>query len=213
MRDKEVLQIFKEIGAFITDGHFVLSSNRQHSAEYLEKRVLYHDEGRTRQLCGEIARRFMYNNVDIVIGPMTGGKTISRLVADYLTITLRREIPGLYAEKKGNEFVVLDKYHKFIVNKRVLVADDVLTTGQSAKKVVELVRKIGGNVIGFGVLLNRGGLRAQDVGVEKISALVNMRIKTWDASACKLCKQGIPINVTIGHGREFLVSQRQKIRR
>lgn len=209
MTEEDALQIFKEIGAVIEGTHVVLRFG-DHTATYFEKKALYKDGDKTRQLCCKIAKQFVNDNVEAVIGPVTGGKTISRLVADYLTITLGREIHGLYVEKRGEEFVVNDNYHQLIAGKRVLVVDDALTTGGSVRKVIAAVQKISGNVIGLGVLWNRGSITAQDVSVPKLVALVNKKLEIWNYTDCQLCKQNIPINISSGHGREFLARHSQE---
>ena len=117
------------------------------------------------------------------------------------------EVFGVYAEKSenGDAFVIKRGYDKLIAGKNVLVVEDVLTTGGSAKKVVEATRAIGGNVVGLGVLCNRGGITLQDApDVPKLNALVNVKLDAWDETSCPLCEQNVPINVDVGKGREFL---------
>ena len=97
------------------------------------------------------------------------------------------------------------------VYKRVLVVEDILTTGGSARKVVEAVRAIGGNVVGVGVLCNRGGVTAQDLAnVPKLEVLVNISLDAWNEADCPLCKQGVPVNPDVGKGREFLARRQQE---
>ncbi len=121
---------------------------------------------------------------------------------------------GVYAEKADDEtFVIRRGYDKLVAGKRVLVVEDVLTTGGSAKKVVEAVRAIGGEVIGLGVLCNRGGITPQDVGdVPELFALVNVKLDAWDEEECLRtgpCSKGIPINTDVGKGREYLAKKQQ----
>jgi orotate phosphoribosyltransferase len=83
--------------------------------------------------------------------------------------------------------------------------EDVLTTGGSARRVVEATRAIGGKVVGLGVLCNRGGVTPQDVAnVPELFALVNVKMNAWDEAECPLCAQGVPINTDVGKGREYL---------
>ena len=85
------------------------------------------------------------------------------------------------------------------------MVEDVLTTGGSAKKVIETTRALGGNVVGLGVICNRGGVKPADVaGVPKLFALLDVTLDAWDASECPLCKKGIPINIEVGKGRDWL---------
>ncbi len=129
---------------------------------------------------------------------------------------------AVYAEKEGVElvsssygplppkyedkFVIKRGYDKLITGKNVLVVEDVLTTGGSVRKVIEATRAIGGNVIGVGALWNRGGITSQNVAnVPKLISLVNRKLDEWDEKDCPLCKQGVPININVGKGREFLL--------
>ncbi len=89
--------------------------------------------------------------------------------------------------------------------KKVLVVEDILTTGGSVKKVVEATRAIGSTVIGVGALCNRGGVTAKELGeVPQLFALINVQLDAWDEKACPLCAKKIPINTEVGKGQEFL---------
>lgn len=106
---------------------------------------------------------------------------------------------------KKPQFVIKRGYDKVITGKRVLVVEDVLTTGGSAREVIEAVRALDGEVVGLGVLCNRGGITAEDVGgVPELFALVNVKLDAWDEAECPLCAKGVPINTDVGKGREFL---------
>lgn len=111
---------------------------------------------------------------------------------------------------RGEEtFVIKRGYDKFVAGKNVLLVEDVLTTGGSTKKVVEATRAIGGNVVGLGILCNRGGITPQEAAdVPKLFALVNIKLDVWDEVDCPLCSQGIPINTDFGKGREYLASKK-----
>jgi orotate phosphoribosyltransferase len=86
----------------------------------------------------------------------------------------------------------------------------VLTTGGSVKKVIEVVRSLGGRVVGLGALCNRGGITAEDVGnVPKLQALVSINLEAWEPNDCPLCKQNVAINTNVGKGREFLERQKK----
>jgi len=85
------------------------------------------------------------------------------------------------------------------------VVEDLTTTGGSIKKVVDVARAAGGEVIGAIAIVNRGGVSKSDVGNPGIFiALVELHLESWDEDACDLCKKGIPVNTDIGHGREFV---------
>ncbi|HEY4510580.1 MAG TPA: phosphoribosyltransferase family protein, partial [Candidatus Paceibacterota bacterium] len=195
-----------KVGAVITDSHIVYTSGK-HGTAYVNKDALYPHTAETSRLCRVIAERFADDKVEVVIAPAIGGVILSQWTAHHLSEMNGREVLGVYAEKSegGDTFVIKRGYDKLIAGKNVLVVEDVLTTGGSAKKVVEATRAIGGNVVGLGVLCNRGGITPQDVAdVPRLISLVNMKLDTFDEVTCPLCKQNVPVNTDVGKGREFL---------
>ena len=144
---------------------------------YVEKfNVLSHPKY-TEQLCQELARRFEDQNVELVIGPMTGGLGTRAIFTEREKgkMTLRR---GFRIEK----------------GQRVLIVEDIVTTGGSVREVVDVVNEAGGEIVGVGLLVNRSGGKA-DFGVpkEKVQALLNLTVPTFEADACPLCQNGTPM--------------------
>lgn len=210
MDEQEVLRILKKVGAVITDSHIVYTSGK-HGSAYVNKDAIYPHTAKTSRLCHAIAERFTNDNVEVVIAPAIGGVILSQWTAYHLTSLNRHEVFGVYAEKSdsGDSFIIKRGYNKLITDKNVLVVEDVLTTGGSAKKVVEATRACGGNVVGLGVLCNRGGITLKDVaGVPKLTALVNVKLDAWDEATCPLCEQNVPVNTNVGKGREFLARRK-----
>lgn len=206
MNEQEVLDLLRKLGAVIVNSHIVYTSGK-HGTAYVNKDAVYPHTAETSRLCRAIAEQFADDNVEVVIAPAIGGVVLSQWTAHHLTEMNGREVLGVYAEKSenGDAFVIKRGYDKLIVGKKVLVVEDVLTTGGSAKKVVEATRAIGGNVIGLGVICNRGGITSQDVAdVPKLTALVNIKLDAYDEATCPLCEQNVPINTDVGKGREFL---------
>lgn len=206
MNEQEVLQVLGKVGAVITNSHIVYTSGK-HGTAYVNKDAVYPHTAETSRLCRSIAERFVDDNVQVVIAPAIGGVILSQWVAYHLTEMKCHEVFGVYAEKSddGEAFVIKRGYDKLITGRNVLVVEDVLTTGGSAKKVVEATRAIGGHVIGLGVLCNRGGVRPQDLAnVPKLTSLVNVEFDAWDEANCPLCAQQVPVNPDIGKGRQFI---------
>ncbi|MEI6499047.1 MAG: phosphoribosyltransferase family protein [bacterium] len=119
--------------------------------------------------------------------------------------------PGQVIYRDTGKFVFKRGYGDLVAGgKKVLVVEDVLTTGSSVKKVVEAVRAIGGEVVGVAALCNRGAVTAKDIGdVPELFSLMNISMESWDASECPLCAAGVPINTTVGKGQAFLDRQRK----
>jgi orotate phosphoribosyltransferase len=214
MEEKQVLEILGKVGAVITGSHIVYTSGK-HGSAYVNKDALYPHTFETSRLCRVIAEEFIKDDIQVVIAPAVGGVILSQWVAYELTNYWFRarvdhpEILGVYAEKGPDDtFVIKRGYDKLIKGKRVLVVEDVLTTGGSVKKVIEATRAIG-EVVGLGVLCNRGGITPADVGdVPRLFALANAKLDAWDEADCPLCAQGVPINTDVGKGREFLAHKK-----
>lgn len=212
MNEQEILQMLGDVGAIITDSHIVYTSGR-HGSAYVNKDAVYPHTVETSRLCRTIAERFSDMGVEVVIAPAVGGVILSQWTAHHLTEMNGSEVLGVYAEKSedGQTFVIKRGYDGLVAGKRVLVVEDVLTTGGSARKVIEATRAAGGEVVGLGVLCNRGGVTPQDVAnPPELFALVNVTLKSWDEAECPLCEQGVPINTEIGKGREFLAQKREE---
>jgi len=201
---KEVLETLSKVDAVITDSHIVYTSGK-HGSAYVNKDAIYPHTLKTSNLCRMIAEQFQDDEVQVVIAPAVGGVILSQWTAHHLTYLTGNEVLGVYADKIDDGFIIKRGYDKLIRDKRVLVVEDVLTTGGSARKTVEAVRVYGGTVVGVGVLCNRGGITSQDLAnVPKLVALMDVKLSMWDEADCPLCKDNIPINTDVGKGREFV---------
>jgi len=207
MIQAEVIQILKKVGAMVTNSHVVYTSGR-HGTAYINKDALYPHTEDTSYLCRALAENFLDHNVEIVIAPAVGAIILSQWVAHHLTSLSGKEVFAVYADKENGDFTIKRGYDKFVTGKRVLVIEDILTTGSSVRKVVKETKKIGGNIVGLGALCNRGGVTPKDVGyVPELYPLMRTKLDTWDEAECMRngpCAQGIPINTDVGKGKEFL---------
>lgn len=181
MTKEEVLKIFQDTGAMLT-GHFKLTSGR-HSNRYFQcAQVLQHPE-HCGKLCAELARRFAGKQVETVVGPAMGGIIVSYEVARGVGAR------SIFAERE-NGTMSLRRGFTIRPGEKVLVVEDVITTGGSVAEVIELVRRSGGEVVGVGVLVNRSGGKA-DLGLP-IEALLETSVESYDPEFCPLCREGIP---------------------
>ncbi len=205
---RKVLGILNKVGAVITDSHIVYAS-WLHGTAYIDKDALYPHTKETSRLCREIAEQFSDDDVEAVVAPEKGGIILSQWVAFHLSKITGREVLAFYAEKKSGGFIVeRGGARTQLRGRNVLVVEDVLTTGRSAKLVIEAVRVVGGTVIGLGALVNRGGITLKDTGnVPRLISLVNIKLNVWDKKDCFLCRDGVPVNADIGRGLEFLANQ------
>lgn len=183
MNDQDVLQIFEEHGALLT-GHFLLSSGL-HSSRYCEKFAVLQQPRVTEQLCRELARRFEDANVSVVVGPLTGGMLIAHEVGKALGTR------ALFPERDGG---VMAFRRGFTIEpgERVLVVDDVVTTGGSVNEVLAAVDAAGGEVVGVGLLVDRSG-GTVDFGVPyKALLTLDARAESYSPQECPMCRDGMP---------------------
>lgn len=168
-------------------GHFQFASGR-HGDTYVEKFRILQWPDVTGEACGMIAEHF-HGQPNLVAGPTTGGIILAYETARHLglrSIIAERKEPGPGREfKRGFEIGPGD---------RVLVVDDVLTTGGSVREVIDAVRERGAEVVGVGMLVDRTG-GGVDFGVP-FYACLTLDIASWDAAECELCKAGVPLVVT-----------------
>jgi orotate phosphoribosyltransferase len=182
---EELLEMLRQAGA-VLEGHFKLTSGR-HSGTYFEKFQVLQYPTYTQRLCGLIADHFRGSNVELVAGPTTGGVILSFEVARQLGLR------GTFAETVGDERRFL---RGFRVNpgERVLIVDDVLTTGGSIRQVIDAVRRAGGEPVGVGVLVDRTGGKV-DFGLPFFACL-ELVVPSYEVSECPLCREGMPLTET-----------------
>lgn len=204
MTEPDVLDLLERVGAF-RKGHFVFTSGR-HADTYINKDAIYPYTRETSALCRAMAEQFKDSKVEAVIGPAVGAAILSQWVAFHLSEMLGHDILSTYADKDGmGGFILKRGYDKLIAGKRVIVVEDLMTTGGSVKKVIDIARANGSDVVGVGVVCNRGGVEPKDIGdPPKLVSLVNVQLDSWEAADCLLCERKIPVNLDIGHGREFV---------
>lgn len=186
MTSDEVVEIFKKAGA-VKDGHFLLTSGK-HSGSYWEKFLVLQYPQHTGLLCQAIAEHYREANVGVVAGPTTGGVILSYEVARYLGTR------GIFAERveKDRAGRAFRRGFSIAPGERVLVVDDILTTGSSVREVLAEVQRLGGEVVGVAVLIDRSNGRV-DFGVPLFS-LHQLFIPTFDPNDCPLCNAGVPLN-------------------
>ncbi|RJO58967.1 phosphoribosyltransferase [Candidatus Parcubacteria bacterium] len=211
MNQKEILEILSQVGGIITDSHIVYTSGK-HGSAYINKDAVYPHVQLTSDLCRQIAEDLPSGmQIDVVAAPAVGGVILSTWLAYWLNIEFGHKAVSVYAEKSatGESFQFNRGYDKLIPGKRVLVVEDVLTTGGSAKKVIEAVRALDGKVVGLAVLCNRGNVTPPDVAnPPMLFSLVNIQLEAWEPAICPMCRADVPINTQIGKGREFLAQQK-----
>jgi orotate phosphoribosyltransferase len=186
---------FESAGAFLS-GHFVYTSGR-HGADYLEKFRILEDPRATTELATMIAERFLPLKPELVAGPSTGGIILAYEVARQLGVD------AVYAERGEHGGRVLRRGFEIAPRTRVLLVDDVVTTGGSVAETLACITNAGGLVIGIGVLADRtAGRAATDV---PFFACLTVDFPSHPPEACPQCAAGIPVASPRGTGKKVLV--------
>lgn len=202
---QQTLDILKRVGAIITDSHIVLTSGR-HSDFYVNKDVVYAFPEEVSEICRLMATRFQNESIDVVVGPAMGGVLLAQWTAYHLSKLKGHVVNGVFTDKDAESNQVFKRgYDKFVKGKNVLIVEDLTTTGGSVRKTVDSVKNAGGNVVAVSIIGNRRPDRVtSDVVGAPLFPLVTMQTKDYEEQECIWCKEGRPINTSVGHGKEYL---------
>jgi orotate phosphoribosyltransferase len=182
LSEQELLKIFRKTEALL-EGHFRLTSGR-HSDQYFQcAKVLQHTDYNT-LICEEIVNHFKDFAIDTVIAPAIGGIVVGQEVARQLNKRF------IFAEREQS-VLTLRRGFSLKENEKVLVCEDVVTTGGSVFEVIEIVKSFGAKVVGVGFIVDRSNGKVNfgypQFGTLKVNAV------SFSAEDCELCKQGIPL--------------------
>jgi orotate phosphoribosyltransferase len=205
--EQEPLEILKTCGAF-RSGHFVYTSGR-HGDTYINKDRLFLFPKETSSLCRMLAEQHRESGAEVVIGPAVAAAIIAQLTAYHLTEMVGRNVFAAYADKDGGDFALKRGYDAIVTGRKVLVVEDLVTTGGSIRKVIEAARRAGGDIVGAAVLCNRGAVEKDAIGNPiRFTSVARVALQSWEAADCPLCKKGVPVDLEVGHGRRFMEQKR-----
>jgi orotate phosphoribosyltransferase len=179
---ERVLEVLQQTGVLL-EGHFILTSGR-HSDRYLQCARVFQYPDYAEEFCQALAAAFQEEKIDVCIGPALGG-----IVIAYETARAGKT-RAIFAERDQQGVMALRRGFSIAPGERVLVLEDVVTTGGSVREVIELVRKHGGQVVGVAALVDRSNGQV-DFGVP-FQALISLDVASYDPDDCPLCRQGIP---------------------
>lgn len=172
MTPEAVLKEFRKADALL-EGHFVLSSGL-HSRTYLQCARVLMDTKRAARLAKALAAKIVANvngDIDAVVAPAMGGLIIGHEVARAL------KVESMFLERVDGEFTLRRGFH-LPKAARVVMIEDIVTTGLSSKEAIAAIRAHGGKVVGAGCLIDRSNGKAK-VGV-KLASLAQIKVKTFD---------------------------------
>jgi len=177
--DKMVLDTLKEVGALL-EGHFLLSSGK-HSDKYCQCAKLLQHPDKAAKVLEIVAAKIKDVDFDLIVGPAMGGVVVS--------YELARQVhkPGIFAERQDGEMTIRRGF-EIKKGEKVLISEDVITTGKSSLEVAKVIEDLGGEVVGLCCIVDR---RAE--GIEfpyPIYSAVKLEIKSYNKEVCPMCKQG-----------------------
>jgi len=180
MTEAEVKGLFLETQA-IMEGHFLLTSGL-HSPMYVEKfNVLQHPKY-TERLCQALAEMFKDENIETVVGPMTGGILLAHETGKALGTR------AIFTERENGHMTFRRGFH-LEPGERVLIVEDIVTTGGSVKEVIDVVKASGGIPVAVGMLVDRSGGKV-NFGDVPYKALLHLDVQTFQPDNCPLCQAG-----------------------
>jgi orotate phosphoribosyltransferase len=182
----DLLSQLEETGA-LKKGHFLYASGL-HGDTYVEKFNLLRNPQATSEICQHFADRFRGEKIDVVVGPTTGGILLAFETARQLGIA------AAYAERAsdGTSGREIRRGTTFAPGARVLVVDDILTTGGSVRETLAALEAHPVKVVAVGVLVDRSA-RATTFGDVPLVAIASRNFDAWDADTCPLCAAGVPL--------------------
>lgn len=182
MQSDDVLNLFRRSGALL-EGHFVLSSGL-HSSSYLQCALVFQHPPHAEELGIALASSVQLFEPGVVISPALGGLIVGHEVARALGVR------ALFAERKEGR-LRLRRGFGITRGERVLVVEDVLTTGESTRETITVAQEAGGQVVGAVAVINRAG-RSPDVGVP-FQALADVMVPVHQPEICPLCTRNVPV--------------------
>lgn len=183
MEQNDALELYRRTGAYL-EGHFRLSSGL-HSAGYMQSALVLQCPSDAASLGQGIAVQAKHLRPTVVLSPALGGLIIGHEVARALGAR------AIFAERAGGTALTLRRGFTLSGNDRVLVIEDVFTTGKSTRETIDVARDAGAAVVGAAAIVDRSGGKI-DFGVPTF-ALVRLEVPTYDPDHCPLCAQGVPV--------------------
>ena len=182
MTDGEVLDLFRQSGALL-EGHFRLSSGL-HSDRYLQSALVLQHPDYAQMLGTALAARLAHLDPTVVLSPALGGIVIGQEVGRAL------HVRAIFAERQDGK-LILRRGFTLDPADRVVVIEDVITTGLSTRETCEAAEATGARVLGAGAIIDRGADAAK-LNMP-LQALVRMQVAAYQPESCPLCAKGIPV--------------------
>jgi orotate phosphoribosyltransferase len=180
----DVRALLEQTGALLT-GHFRLSSGL-HSANYVQCALLLEDPRNAKTIGEALGGRIRSLGAQRIVAPALGGVIIGYTVAEALGL------PFVFTERKEGQ-MTLRRGFRLHEGERVVIVEDVVTTGKSTRETADVIAQHGGRVAGFASILNRSG-KPNPFTPEPYEALLALDFATYEESACPQCAGGVPLD-------------------
>ncbi|MCL2396872.1 MAG: orotate phosphoribosyltransferase [Defluviitaleaceae bacterium] len=179
LTNERIETILKDSGTLMT-GHFLYTSGR-HGDKYFEKARILQNPAYVAEIMGHLAGQFKDDNVDIVIAPAVGAVILGYELARQLGVTC------LFTEREDDK-MALRRGFVIPAGARVVVAEDVITTGGSVQEVIDIVKQSGGTLVGVALIVDRTG-GTLDFGAKTAAAYTTVAT-SYEADKCPICAAG-----------------------
>lgn len=180
MNSEQILEHFRQTNALL-EGHFILSSSL-HSPQYLQCALALQYPFDAAKFGRAIAEHFADKQIETVASPAIGGLVIGYAVAQALNVRF------VWTERQNGE-MTLRRGFSVKENERILVVEDVITTGGSTRECMNVLENHGAKIMAAASIIDRSDGKA-DVGVTRI-ALVSMDVPSYQPENCPMCAEGI----------------------
>lgn len=185
MKTEQVLDVFRDCGALLENGHFILSSGLR-SPTFLQKAKVFQFPEKAAILCKALAEKVKASeigDIDVIISPAVGG-----IIPGYETAR-HMEVPAMFVEREGGTFA-LRRGFEFDKDARILMVEDIVSTGLSSRECINCLKDLGGNVVAAACIVDRSAGEA-DVGVPLIS-LAQYKVPAYEPDQIPAEMQGLP---------------------
>ncbi len=192
VRERIHLEILRRTGAYRTDDHFLLPSGH-HAPEFIDKALVTTEPSFTEGLGAVIAKHFAQWPADVVLSTGPGASILAHCVARALPSRPILAYAAKAVSGPHRRIRLPDEFARFVTRgTKVLIVEDLITTGETIKLLIRMVEGAGGTVVGIGCLWQRNSKVDLPKGA---FSLVTRDFPTYDPTTCPLCRQGVPLNV------------------
>ncbi|MEN3013248.1 MAG: orotate phosphoribosyltransferase [Endomicrobiia bacterium] len=194
IRKDSILEIFKRLGALL-EGHFLLSSGL-HSDRYIQCALVFQYPDIAEKIAillfEEIRNNFnRWEEINLIVSPALGGIIIGQEIARVLKTFTVKKIRAIFTERDSNGKMSLRRNFDIKSDDKVLIVEDVLTTGKSTNEVIEVVREKNAEILALASVVNRA---SEDLKLGyPYFYLVGIKINNYQPQECPLCKKGIEL--------------------